>query len=91
MTTPEFWIFISKMKNGVGQLCCPVLSKFCLDLLALPHSSAAVEKTFSFVNDVKSKKRNKLDTSTVKGHLLAKTICVKKWRHQMVTFQSVMT
>ena len=44
---PEFWIFISKMKNGVGQLCCPVLSKFCLDWLALPHSSAAVERIFS--------------------------------------------
>jgi len=41
ITPPEFWIFISKLMNGVGEPCCPVLSKFCLDLLALPHFSAA--------------------------------------------------
>ena len=41
-------------------------------LLALPHSSACVERVFSQVNMVKTKVTNKLSAATVANRLLAK-------------------
>ena len=42
------------------EFCCLVLSKFCIDLLAVPHLLAAVEKVICAVNGVNEKKRNNL-------------------------------
>lgn len=42
-----------------------------LSILSLPHSNAACKRLFSQVNDIKSKKRNKLITRTIKGNILA--------------------
>ena len=43
-----------------------------LDLMVLPHSSAAVERIFSQVKLVKPDVRNRLVTETVNGILLPK-------------------
>ena len=40
--------------------------------MSLPRSTAAVERVFSSVNSVKTSKRNKMDSQTLKGQLLAK-------------------
>lgn len=40
-----------------------------LGVLSLPHSNAECERIFSQVNDIKTKKRNKLLTKTIKGNI----------------------
>ena len=40
--------------------------------MSLPHSTAVVERVFSSVNSVKTSKRNKMDSQTLKGQLLVK-------------------
>jgi len=47
------------------------LTAFMLSILSLPHSNAACERLFSQVNDIKTKKRNKSITRTIKGNILA--------------------
>ncbi|XP_043271187.1 uncharacterized protein [Venturia canescens] len=47
------------------------LAKFVLNVISLPHSNAECERTFSAVNLIKTKTRNKLVTPTVNGVLLA--------------------
>lgn len=47
------------------------IGQFALDLLVLPHSSASCERTFSKVNLIKTKTRNKLITSTLNGLMLS--------------------
>lgn len=42
-----------------------------LAILSLPHSNAECERVFSRVNDIKTKKRNKLLTKSIKGNLLS--------------------
>ncbi|XP_026332324.1 uncharacterized protein LOC113239503 [Hyposmocoma kahamanoa] len=46
------------------------LPSFMLGMLSLPHSNAECERIFSKVNDIKTKKRNKLITRSIKGNLL---------------------
>ena len=43
-----------------------------INLLTLPHSSAAVERVFSRVSLIKTRKRNRLGTDTMNGLLLTK-------------------
>ncbi|XP_047104588.1 uncharacterized protein LOC124740672 [Schistocerca piceifrons] len=47
------------------------LSVFALSILSLPHSNADCERVFSEVNLMKTKIRNRLQTSTLNGALLA--------------------
>ena len=63
----EFWFKLSNdhMKFGL-------LSNFMCGLMALPHSSACVERIFSQVNMVKTAQTNKLHAETVASRLLAK-------------------
>ncbi|KAK3881280.1 hypothetical protein Pcinc_014266 [Petrolisthes cinctipes] len=49
-----------------------LLPDFMCSLLALPHSSACVERIFSQLNIIKTKRTNKLHVSTVANRLLAK-------------------
>lgn len=51
----------------------PVLyTKFVLDVLNLPHSSANVERIFSQVNLLKTQQRNKLASASISGILHTK-------------------
>ena len=45
-----FWCELRSVKDGHGQAKFGQLSKFMCSLLALPHSSACVERVFSQVN-----------------------------------------
>ena len=72
MTPPQFGHYVRKLKNGIGEPRFPHLGPFFFKLMALPHSTAAVERVFSSVNSVKTSKRNKMDSQTLKGQLLAK-------------------
>ena len=72
MTLPQFWHYVRKLKNGIKELRFPHLGPFFFKLLSLPHSTAAVERVFSSVNSVKTSKRNKMDSQTLKGQLVAK-------------------
>lgn len=68
----EFWCSVRKMKCSDGTPIFPKISQFMLDLMVLPHSSAAVERIFSQVKLVKTDVRNRLNTQSVNGILLAK-------------------
>lgn len=70
MKTDEFW------HNIMTTTDCKHLAKFVLSILSLPHSNSDCERIFSVVNNIKTKKRNKLITSTINGLLLTKE-CVR--------------
>jgi hypothetical protein len=53
----------------------PVLSLMARRYLAIPASSAPVERTFSIGNNVITKSRNRLDPKTVK-----RTVLLKSWK-----------
>ena len=54
------------------------LATFMRDLLALPHSSAVVERMFSKINIVKTKHTNRLLTETVANRMLAKQVIARQ-------------
>jgi len=49
----------------------PSIRKLALAILTLPYSTAAVERTFSMLRDIKDPRRNRLDSSAVESCLLA--------------------
>ncbi|KAJ8890430.1 hypothetical protein PR048_009939 [Dryococelus australis] len=57
VTVEDFWAKINKIKRG--------------DLLALPHTSAAVERVISACKLILSDRRNKLSTKSISGLLHA--------------------
>lgn len=74
LSTSQFWIEIQKVKCGDGSSKFPLVSKFALNILSLPHSSANAERIFSQVNLNKTKTRNRLDTPTLEGLLYTKSM-----------------
>ncbi|CAB3232777.1 unnamed protein product [Arctia plantaginis] len=48
------------------------LANFMLEILSLPNSNAECERKLSEINDIKTKKRNRLITNTIKGVILAR-------------------
>lgn len=69
----KFWQNESKEKIG-DEYAFPTLSKFINGLMALPHSSAAVERVFSAINLNKTKQRNALKSSTLCGIMHSKRL-----------------
>lgn len=67
-----FWFNIRSVKDGNDQLKFGLLSRFMCGLIALPHSSACVERIFSQINMVKTAQTNKLHAATVANRPLAK-------------------
>lgn len=65
-----FWQEIRSVKDGNNHIKYDVLSKLMCGLLALPHSSACVERVFSQVNMIKTKHR--LQADAIADRLLAK-------------------
>lgn len=68
----EFWGKVLSTKRCGDDIAFPQLRQFIPSLLALPHSSAAVERLFSDYNLNKTKTRNRLDISTMRGILATK-------------------
>ncbi|XP_063229351.1 uncharacterized protein LOC134534752 isoform X2 [Bacillus rossius redtenbacheri] len=61
----EFWREIEVCENFNAELQFKNIGKLARICLSLPHSNASVERIFSMVSDIKTKKRNKLFASTV--------------------------
>lgn len=72
----EFWKQVSSTKKGDGSLAFPELTKFIEILLSLPHSSAAAERLFFFINLNKTKLRNRLGATTISGLLHSKRLLI---------------
>ena len=66
----KFWGYVEKIKKGEA---FPLLSQIMKKLLCLPQSSATVERLFSNINQMKSKVRKRLSTSTIKVTLHTKS------------------
>ncbi|CAK1578413.1 unnamed protein product [Parnassius mnemosyne] len=68
-----FWHQVAELRDQhrEGNTYFQHLPKFMLAILSLPHSNAECERVFSRVNDIKTKKRNKLLTKSIKGNLLS--------------------
>lgn len=72
LETMAFWRNVSYIKRANNAPAFPTLTKFVSSIMALPHSSANVERIFNIVNLNKTKTRNALDTSTLQGIIFAK-------------------
>jgi len=72
MNPVQFWDALMSVKVGNGDLTYGTLGKFMCTLLALPHSSACVERIFSEVNMVKTPQTNRLHASTVANRILSR-------------------
>lgn len=66
-----FWDELRDLKDGNNQRRFGLLGNFMCHLLALPHSSACVERVFSQVNMIKTGRTNRLHASTLCNRLLA--------------------
>ncbi|XP_060856921.1 uncharacterized protein LOC132934601 [Metopolophium dirhodum] len=66
-----FWYNLSKIQLGNQEFPFINLSNFALEVFSLPHSNVDCERVFSKVNLIKVKTRNKLNTDTIQGCLLA--------------------
>ena len=74
---PAFWLGVQQVTDANNQNKFDVLADFMCSLVALPHSSACVERVFSQVNLVKTKQTNKLLCETVANRILAKQAVAK--------------
>jgi hypothetical protein len=60
----QFWSSVADHRDASGELDFSELGNFVLSLLALPFSNAAVERTFSEMNLIKNKLRNRMQQGT---------------------------
>lgn len=67
-----FWSELKNVKDGNNICKFGLLSQFMCSLLALPHSSASVERIFSQLNLIKTNKTNRLHVATAANRILAK-------------------
>ncbi|CAI6354398.1 unnamed protein product [Macrosiphum euphorbiae] len=70
----DFWSYISKLKKGDDTPMFPLMVCLVKNIMALPHSSACVERIFSMVNAIKTKERNRLQTDNLCGLLKTKSM-----------------
>lgn len=59
-----FWSKILKKRNELKELQFPLLRKLVSAMLSIPHANTSVERVFSRLLDMKSKKRNTLGVDT---------------------------
>ncbi|KAB0804483.1 hypothetical protein PPYR_01453 [Photinus pyralis] len=60
-TSEEFWVNVLHYQNAGGEYIFKDIAKFVMNILSLPLSNAIVERTFSIMNIVKCKIRNKIN------------------------------
>lgn len=61
----KMWLELEKIQDFAGKFLFKNIAKIALIVLTLPHSNAAAERIFSMMNDIKTKKRNKLSASSL--------------------------
>ncbi|KYN29119.1 hypothetical protein ALC57_01438 [Trachymyrmex cornetzi] len=61
----EFWQELSKIRTFNNEWPFKNLCQIATIALSLPHSNAEVERVFSVCTDIKTKKRNRLNTETL--------------------------
>lgn len=83
--TDIFWGKLHAFENPFGEKEFATLSEFAINALCLPHSNADCERVFSKVNLTKNKTRNRLNTDTINGTLLASQ-CVNETPGQCTKF-----
>lgn len=74
----KFWLRIKSIKNGLNETMFKKLSDFILDILCLPHSSAAAERQFADLNLIKTKKSNSFKIETISAIMTAKELLLPK-------------
>lgn len=75
---PEtFWYSVSREKCGDEERF-PNVTKLMVNLMSLPHSSAAAERIFSLVTNIKTKNRSRLQTETLNGLIRSKCMLQDK-------------
>lgn len=67
----QFWFKLYDLKTGGGFPVLQALPLFALFVLCLPLSTSDCERSFSKMNLIKTKFRNRLQVSTVEGCLLS--------------------
>ncbi|KAL3201567.1 hypothetical protein MRX96_012600 [Rhipicephalus microplus] len=68
----SFWREVHSYKDACGENPFAELAGFAMSMLVLPYSNAEVERTFSQLNVVKSKLRNKLKPETTNAILVVR-------------------
>lgn len=68
----DFWLHVGNLKKGDETQMFPTLMTLIQKLLCLPHSSAAAERVFSRINNMKTKERSSVNTKSLVGLLHAK-------------------
>lgn len=68
----EYWSIIMSLKKGNKSVMFPLLTVLVKNIMTLPHSTACVERIFSMLNMIKTKERNRLNTSNLIGLLHSK-------------------
>ena len=61
----EFWAMVGNFENPMEEKCFMEISEVMVNLFSMPFSNAFVERVYSFVTNLKSKRRNKLSSSTL--------------------------
>lgn len=69
----EMWKKIPEYKDFNGVFKFKNVSKLASIVLKLPHSNTEAEPIFSIVNDVKTKKRNRLGDDTMNAIVLIRS------------------
>ena len=67
-----FWKTLLNAEDAQGKPQFEELSLFMLNLCAVPHSSAAAERQFSVLSNIKTKLRNSLLLDTIDSLIHAK-------------------
>ena len=76
-----FWVDVAHHTDATGEHDFHELGMFVLSLLALPFSNAAVERSFSQMNIIKSKQRNRMQQKMleaimhVRGYMRRNKMC----------------
>ena len=71
-TTSDFWCKVHNYQDANGDFPFRILSQGAIKILTLPISNAEVERAFSQVTNVKSKKRSNMKTDLLEAILICK-------------------
>lgn len=76
-SSTEFWCEVRAYKDIIGQNPFEDLADFVISLLILPISNAEVERLFSLMNNIKTKKRNALQVEMLNSILMVQD-CMRR-------------
>ncbi|KAK3914514.1 Protein ZBED8 [Frankliniella fusca] len=82
-----FWAGVLDMKDAVGDPMYKDLALFALEVLTVPVSNAVVERVFSVLGCIKTRRRNKLQLEMLESlirlriHLKVDGLCCKQFKH----------